>query len=71
MPTFDEASLVFWDDEREDCFESVGYYFGENFVACVAKGDWPETIEGGCSFLFWDEHQEGQIGAPTQFAALL
>ena len=71
MPAFDEASLVFWDDKREDCFDSVGYNFGEDFVACVAEGDWPEEVEVDCSFLFRDKHQEGRFCAPTKLVARL
>jgi len=36
IPSFDKANLVFRNDEREECLESIGYNFGEDFIACVA-----------------------------------
>ena len=36
MPSFDKATLVFRNDEREECLELIGYNFGEDFIACVA-----------------------------------
>ena len=36
MPSFDKDTLVFRNNEREECLESIGYNFGEDFIACVA-----------------------------------
>jgi hypothetical protein len=36
MPPFDKAALVFKNNEREECLEMIGYYFGKNFIDCVA-----------------------------------
>ena len=36
MPSFDKATLVFRNDEREEFLESVGYNFGEDLIAYVA-----------------------------------
>ena len=58
MPAFYKPSLVFRDDCHENFFDSGGYYFGEDFVTCVTKGDWLESTKIDCSFLFWDKSKE-------------
>ena len=52
VSTFNKPPLIFWDDYRENFFNSAGYNFCEDFVACIAKGDWPEPVKTDCSFFF-------------------
>lgn len=46
MPSFDEATLILWDDCWHNIFEMVGDHFCDNFVTNVTQGDWVESVEG-------------------------
>ena len=55
LPPFYEASLVLWYDVRQEILEPVGNNFGYKLVACVAKGDGPESAEIVGPFFFRDQ----------------
>ena len=67
MFTFDESSLVFGDDYRKNCFDFVGYYFCEDFIACIAEGDWPKYVEVDCSFFL----SKSTLGRTNSFHLLV
>ena len=37
VSAFNEASLIFWNDTRKNCLQSVCYNLSENFIASVAE----------------------------------
>jgi hypothetical protein len=46
----DEATLILWNDCRQNVFEPIGHDFNDNFIANVVEGDWSKSIEGSVSF---------------------
>ena len=46
MPSFNEATLVLWNDYWEYTRESVGDYFCDNLVANIAQGNQAESVKG-------------------------
>ena len=53
--TFDEASLVFWDDPGENSFQPGSNDLCYELVASIAQRDGPESLEASGSFLFWNQ----------------
>ena len=71
FPSFDETSLIFRDNTRQNSFKPGGYNLGYNLVPCVAQRDWPESIEGVGTFFFRDQSKEGRFGVASQIVYLL
>ena len=55
FPTFDESSLVFWDDPGKNSFQPGSNDLCYKLVASVAQRDGLESLEAGGSFFFWDQ----------------
>ena len=53
--TFDESSLVFWDDPRENSFQPRRDDLCYGLVTSIAQRDRPESLEGSGSFFFWNQ----------------
>ena len=71
MPPFDESALVFRDDGWEDFLKPGRDNFCDYIITFVTKRNWAKSAKIASSFLLTDEHQEGSICAPFNFAAML
>ena len=67
LPLRDEASLIFRNKTMKERFEALGKDFGDELIRGVAKGDGPESGEGGGVILFGDKGKEGRVGVATNF----
>ena len=71
MPPFDESALVFRDDGWKEFFKPGSDNFCDYLVTCVTKRNWVKSTKIASSLLLRDEREEGNICAPSDFAAML
>ena len=65
FPSFDETPLIFRDDSREDSFQSGCNDLRYELITSIAQRDGPEPVEGGGSFLFWNQGKERRVCAAS------
>lgn len=63
----DEAPLILWNDFRENMLQPIRNYFGDQFIASVAKRYGTKSIEGVGALLLGDECKEHGICASSNF----